>query len=82
MEKNGGQAAPEDEAEEAEDFLSCTSCGDITDVTMESLFDSMGRNKRGTLRRGTRWMKNLSALVENWLCDSCLDKEELAQSSD
>jgi hypothetical protein len=60
------------------DFLRCTGCGDDTDVTAGSLANDFILTKSGTIRRrGLRAaMAALSLMVENWLCDRCLDDVE------
>lgn len=59
-----------------DDFLRCTECGATTDVTAASLFESMGKTKKGTWRKRRGWLKAMTALVADWLCDDCLTKVE------
>lgn len=60
----------------ADDFLACTDCGATTDVTAESLYESMGRTKKGTWRKRRGWMKALHRVVAEWLCNDCLTRAE------
>lgn len=61
------------EDEDDDDRLRCTECGATTDVTAGSLHDKMGRTRRGTLRKGVRWLRTMATIVEQWRCDRCLD---------
>lgn len=61
-------------------YLRCTQCGRETNVTAESLYESFGKTKAGTWRKRLGWLKALSAVVTDWLCDDCLtiaEKENL-----
>jgi len=69
------------QAREVSDFLRCTQCGAATDVSASSLYDTLGKTKRGTWRKRNGWRRSLAALVTDWRCHSCLDHEE-GQSHD
>jgi hypothetical protein len=58
------------------DYLRCTDCGCETDVTAESLYESMAKTKRGTWRKRSGWMKVLATLVSEWRCNHCLTSAE------
>lgn len=59
-----------------DDFLLCTECGAVTDVTATTLYDTMGKTRSGTWRKGARWLRTMAALVEQWRCNRCLDAAE------
>lgn len=60
------------------DYLQCTECGAETNVSADSMFEQMGKTKRGTWRKSKRWIKTLLVIVAGWRCDPCLDAFEQA----
>lgn len=66
--------------EDDDDFLRCVDCGAKTDVTAQSMFDRMGTTKAGKPRKRSGWLKTLGAIVEEWRCNRCLDREDEKQN--
>lgn len=61
------------EDDDEDDHLRCTDCGDVTDETAGRLYERMGKTRSGKWRKGNRWLKTMTAIVEQWRCNRCLD---------